>query len=288
MLGRKKGLYGKLKNKYRLVIQRDTTYEEVWFMRLSRLNVITVISSSIILVTLIVIGLIVYTPLKELIPGYPSGEMTRNIRLNALRLDSLDYQLYMKDEYIKNLAFIIRGEEPNDYDMSESEMPVSPSSIEDFHSKEDSILREEVEEQQRFSLSLFESDGKAKDLSDLFFFPPVKGMLSSKFDAGTKHYGIDIVPTDDQLVKATLEGTVVLADYTSETGYVIQVLHSNDLVSIYKHNRQLFKKSGDIVRAGEAIAMAGNTGELTTGPHLHFELWHKGKPINPEEYIIFN
>ena len=257
-------------------------------MRLSRLNVITVISSSILLVTAIVVGLIVYTPLKELIPGYPSGEMTRDIRLNALKLDSLEYQLYMKDNYINNLATIIRGEEPIDHDMSESEIPVSPSSIEDYHSKEDSILREEVEEQQRFSLSLFDDPGKAKDLSDLFFFPPVMGRLISNFDAGAKHYGVDVVPANDQLVKATLEGTVVLADYTSETGYVIQVLHSNDLISIYKHNRQLFKKTGDLVRAGEAVAMAGNTGEITTGPHLHFELWHKGKPINPEEYINFN
>ena len=288
MLGRKKNLYRKLRNKYRLVIQRDTTYEEVWFMRLSRLNVLTVISSSIIFVSIIVVVLIVYTPIKELIPGYPSGEMTRDIRLNALRLDSLEYQLFLKDQYIGTLMTIIRGEEPMDYDMSESEVPVSSHNIEDYHSREDSILREEVEEQQRFSLSLFDPYDKAKNLSELFFFAPVKGMIINRFDASVKHFGIDLVPTDDQWVKSTLDGTVVLADYTAETGYVIQVLHSNDLISIYKHNQELFKKSGDIVRAGEAIAIAGNSGELTTGPHLHFELWYKGKPINPEEYIIFN
>ena len=288
MAGGKKKFYQKLRNKYRLVIQRDATYEEGWFMRLSRLNVLTVISSAVLLVTVIVVTMIVYTPLKELIPGYPSGEMTRDIRLNALKLDSLEYQLYMKDQYIDNLATIIRGEEPKDYDMSESEIPVSPSNIEDFHSREDSILREELEEEQRYSLSLFETSEKAKNLSEMFFFAPVKGMISNRFDAGIKHYGIDLVPTDDQLVKATLDGTVVLADYTAETGYVIQLLHSNDLISIYKHNKELFKTTGDIVRAGEAIAVAGNSGEMTTGPHLHFELWYKGKPINPEGYINFN
>ena len=288
MAGRKKSLYGKLRNKYRLVIQRDTTYEEVWFMRLSRLNVLTVISSSILLVTIIVVALIVYTPLKELIPGYPSGEMTRNIRLNALKLDSLEYQLFMKDQYIDDIITIIRGEEPKGYDMSESEVSVSPQTFEDYHSREDSILREEVEEQQRYSLYLFDPSEKAKNLSELFLFAPVKGMITSRFDAGLKHYGIDLVPTDDRWVKATLDGTVVLADYTAQTGYVIQILHSNDLISIYKHNEELLKKAGDVVRAGEAIAVAGNSGEMTTGPHLHFELWHKGKPINPEEYIIFN
>ncbi len=256
-------------------------------MRLSRLNVLTVISSSILLVTIIVVALIVYTPIKELIPGYPSGEMTRDIRLNALKLDSLEYQLFLKDQFIGNISSIIRGEEPMDYDMSESEVLVSPHNIEDYHSREDSILREEVEEQQRYSLSLFDPVDKAKSLSELFFFAPVKGLIISKFNAELKHFGIDLVPTDDQWVKATLDGTVVLADYTAETGYVIQVLHSNDLISIYKHNQELVKKTGDFVRAGEAIAIAGNSGEITTGPHLHFELWYKGKPINPEEYIIF-
>lgn len=288
MAVKKRSFYLKLKNKYRLVIQRDTTYEEVWFMRLSRLNVLTVISSSILLVAILVIALIVYTPVKELIPGYPSGEMTRDIRLNALKLDSLEYQLFLKDQFIDNLATIIKGEEPSDYDMSESEIPFSPSTIQDYHSREDSILREEVEEQQRFSLTVFESVDKPKNLSELFFFPPVKGMISSQFEAASKHYGIDLVPADDQFVKATLDGTVVMADYTSATGFVIQILHSNDLVSIYKHNKQLLKKAGDIVRAGEVIAVVGNSGEITTGPHLHFELWYQGKPINPEDYILFN
>jgi murein DD-endopeptidase MepM/ murein hydrolase activator NlpD len=172
--------------------------------------------------------------------------------------------------------------------MSESEIPVSPSTIEDYHSKDDSILREEVERQQKYSLTLFEPSEKARNLSDLFFFPPAKGMVTAHFEAASKHYGVDLVPTGDLFVKSTLDGTVVLADYTSETGYVIQVLHSNELLSVYKHNKQLLKKAGDIVRAGEAIAVSGNSGEISTGPHLHFELWYKGKPINPEEYIIFN
>ena len=288
MAGKKRSFVRKLKSKYRLVIQRDTTYEEVWFMRLSRLNVLTVISSSVLLLAAIIVLLIIYTPVKELIPGYPSGEMTRNIRLNALKLDSLEYELQIKDQFIDNLTTIIRGDEPRDYDMSDSEIPVSTTTIEDYHSKEDSILREEVEEQQRFSLSLFEPANNAQNLSEIFFFPPVKGMVSSHFDADKKHFGVDLVPTDDQLVKATLDGTIMMADYTAETGYLIQVLHSNEIISVYKHNKQLLKKTGDVVRTGEAIAIAGDTGELSSGPHLHFELWYKGKPINPVEYIVFN
>ena len=172
--------------------------------------------------------------------------------------------------------------------MSESEVPVSPQNIQDYRSREESLLREEVEEQQKFSLSLFDLSEKPKNLSDLYFYAPVKGMITSRFDAGIKHYGIDLVPTDNLWVNAALDGTVLFADYTAETGYVIQILHSNELVSIYKHNQELLKKAGDIVRAGEVIAIAGNSGEMTTGPHLHFELWYKGKPINPEDYIIFN
>ncbi|MBT5424666.1 MAG: M23 family metallopeptidase [Bacteroidetes bacterium] len=287
-MGRKrKELYQKLRSKYRLVIMRDTTFEEVWFMRLSRLNVITVLSSALIIVAAIVISLMVYTPLREMIPGYPDAEMTRNIRLNALRLDSLEDQLSLKDQFIDNLMTIMKGEEPVSYDSNETEFPVSSQNIQDYRSREDSLLRVEVEEQQRYSLSLLTVNPDARRLSDLFFFPPVKGMVTGQFNARQRHFGVDIAASGDLLVKAVLDGTVLLANYTAETGFVIQIQHENDLISAYKHNKELLKRPGDIIRAGEAIAIVGNSGELTTGPHLHFELWHQGKPIDPLQFISF-
>lgn len=288
MTKKRKELYHKLRSKYRLVVMRDTTYEEVWFMRLSRLNVITVISSSVILISAIVVSLIVYTPLKEMIPGYPNAEMTRTIRLNALLLDSLEHQLWLKDQYLDDLALIMKGGVPVSYESSEVEAAVNSQNIQDSRSKEDSILRLEVEEQQRYNLSLLSTDPTSKNLSDLYFFPPIQGMVTGHFNAKTRHYGIDVASSGDPMVKVTLDGTVLMADYTAETGYVIQVQHENELITIYKHNKELFKRPGDFVKAGEAIAIVGNSGKITTGPHLHFELWHKGKAINPENFISFD
>jgi len=287
MAKKRQEFYYKLRSKYRLVIMRDSTFEEVWFMRLSRLNVITVISSSVILISAIVIALIVYTPLKVMIPGYPDAEMTKNIRLNAVRLDSLEYQLFLKDQYINNLAVIMQGGEPESFETSGTDSPVNTENIQDYRSKEDSLLRLEVEEQQRYNLSLLSTEPVVESLSDLYFFPPVRGMVTSHFNVHLRHYGVDVVAAGDLMVKAVLDGTVLMADYTAETGYVVQIQHDNDLISIYKHNRELFKRPGDFVKAGEAIAVVGNSGLLTTGAHLHFELWNNGKPIDPEKYVSF-
>jgi len=266
---------------------RDTTFEEVWFMRLSRLNVIAVLSTAIIVMTAVIIAFIVYTPLKEMIPGYPTAETTRDIRLNALRLDSLEHQLYLKDQYIENILTIMSGGIPESFESTDPAVQVNPQNIQDYRSKEDSMLRLEVEEQQRYNLSLFEANPEIRSLSDLFFFSPVQGMINGRFNPELKHYGVDVVVSGDPVVKSVLDGTVLLANYTAETGYLIQIQHENELISVYRHNKELLKKPGDLIRAGEAIAIVGNTGEITTGPHLHFELWHKGKPIDPIQFISF-
>lgn len=288
MAKKRKQIYEKLKSKYRLVVMRDTTFEEVWFMRLSRLNVITLIATSLFVVSAIVVSLVVYTPLKEWIPGYPDAEMTRNIRLNALRLDSLEYQLYLKDQFIETMHTIMNGGEPEDYETNPTELPISSENIQDVKSKEDSLLRVEVEEQQRYNLSLFETSQESKKLSDLYFFPPINGMITGHYNAKLKHYGVDVSVSGDRVVKATLDGTVLVADYTVETGHILVIQHENELISVYKHNEKLFKKAGEQVLAGQSIAVAGNSGNITTGPHLHFELWQNGTPVNPEDYINFD
>ena len=267
---------------------RDATFEEVWFMRLSKMNVITAMALAVVLFTIIMAAIIVYTPLKEWIPGYPSAEMTRNIRLNALKVDSLEYELFLKDQFIDNLVTIIGGGEPQDHSSVKAEVPVQASSIQDIRSPEDSLLRLQVETEQRYNVI---GNGKAiepRSLSQVYFFPPIKGLIFSHFDFAHGHYGVDVAATGGQNVKAVLDGTVTLADFTSSTGYTIQIQHDHNLISVYKHNRELFKRPGERVRAGEVIATVGNTGELTTGPHLHFELWLQGKPMNPEHYILFD
>ncbi|TSA30985.1 MAG: M23 family metallopeptidase [Porphyromonadaceae bacterium] len=284
---KKKKLVHKLKSKYRLVIMRETSFEEVWQMKLSRMNVINALAVSLTIYTVIVVMLVVYTPLKQLIPGYPKAEMTRNIRLNALRVDSLDYQMALKDQFIENLITIINGGQPKTHSTDEGAAKISTHEISDTRSSEDSLLRINVEKAQRFNVNPQNTSPENRNLNQLYFFPPVRGLLMAHFDFANGHYGVDIATASNQGIKAVLDGTVIFSDFTTETGFTIQIQHDNNLVSVYKHNKELFKKVGDRVKAGEVIATVGNTGELTTGPHLHFELWHLGKPLNPEHFIAF-
>ena len=283
----KKKLVHKLKSKYRLVIMRETSFEEVWQMKLSRMNVINALAGSIAIYTLIVVMLVVYTPLKQIIPGYPNAEMTRNIRMNALRLDSLDYQLTLKDQFIDNLITVVNGGQPKTHSGDEGAGKIATREIADRRSTDDSLLRISVEKAQRFNITPQNSGPDNRNLNQLYFFPPVRGLVMAHFDYANGHYGVDIATASNQGIKAILDGTVILSDYTTATGFTLQIQHDHNLVSVYKHNKELFKKVGDRVKAGEVIATVGNTGELTSGPHLHFELWHLGKPLNPEHFIAF-
>jgi murein DD-endopeptidase MepM/ murein hydrolase activator NlpD len=286
-MAEKKKLVHKLKSKYRLVIMRETSFEEVWQMKLSRMNVINALAVSLSIYTIIVVMLVIYTPLKQLVPGYPKAEMTRNIRMNALRLDSLDYQLTLKDQFIENLITIINGGEPKTHSSGENAEKISTRDISDNRSTDDSLLRIDVEKAQRFNVSPQNANPENRNLNQLYFFPPVRGLVMAHFDYANGHFGVDIATASNQGIKAVLDGTVILSDFTTETGFTIQIQHDHNLVSVYKHNKELFKKVGDRVKAGEVVATVGNTGELTTGPHLHFELWHLGKPLNPEHFIAF-
>jgi len=285
MAEKKKKLVHKLKSKYRLVIMRETSFEEVWQMKLSRMNVINAFAVSLSIYTIIVVMLVIYTPLKQLVPGYPKAEMTRNIRLNALRVDSLDYQMALKDQFIDNLITIINGGQPKTHSTDEGVSKITTRDISDQRSSSDSLLRMDVEKAQRFNVNPQNSSGENRNLNQLYFFPPVRGLVMAHFDYSNGHYGVDIATGSNQGIKAVLDGTVILSDFTTETGFTIQIQHDNNLVSVYKHNKELFKKVGDRVKAGEVIATVGNTGELTSGPHLHFELWHLGIPLNPEHFI---
>lgn len=276
----------KLKSKYRLNILNDQTFEEVWTMRLSRLNVISVFGSAAIFIVIFVIVLIAFTPIREFIPGYPNGNTRRNIVVNALRVDSLEKELKHWKGYYSNINKILNGGEPTSI-VSKPDSTVKYKEIRFTRSVEDSLLRLQIEENEMYNLSVFDNRKSKSSISNMLFFTPVKGVITSTFSLQQNHYGVDIVAAPNEAVVAVANGTVTLSTWTLETGYVIQIQHDDNLISVYKHNSQLLKKQGTRVKAGETIAIIGNSGELTTGPHLHFELWHNGNPIDPQKYIIF-
>ncbi|MFA9370926.1 MAG: M23 family metallopeptidase [Labilibaculum antarcticum] len=287
-LKEKKPLLEKLKNKYRLTISNEGTFDEVLSIRLSRLNVFTVTGLfSIVLIALVTL-LIAFTPLREYIPGYPDGEMRKNIENNAVLVDSLIMELDQKDRFFQGIRNVISG---NDFDNvleNPADSIVDPryKDLSFSTSSNDSVFRKEHEEDEKYNLSLG-SAAKPRDLLNTLFFPPMRGLISNHYDSKIEHFGTDIVGGMNARISSILDGTVIFSEWTLNTGYVIQIQHSNNLLSIYKHNSELLKKTGEHVKAGEAIALLGNSGELTSGPHLHFELWHNGRALNPEDYIKF-
>lgn len=282
--------FKRLRDKYRLVIVNDTTFEEKQSFVLSRLNVISFFSLIIIIVATLVLLSVIYTPLKNYIIGYSEIE-TRNTSIkNAEQIAFLENEIRIKDRYITGIQKVLRGEIGADSIESFIENTQSYDSLDFTISQEDSLLRAQVEAQEKYSLS-FSADnveGQIAELSDLFFFPPITGRITGSYDLGIKHMGVDIVAPEGTGIKSVLPGTVVFTGWTNEDGYVVQVQHDHNLLSVYKHNSALLKRVGDIVDAGTTVAIIGNTGELSEGPHLHFELWHTGKPLNPEDFIIFN
>ncbi len=292
MTGKKKKrkLLNKLTHKYRLVILNDSTFQELGYIRLSRLNIIAVTGTLLFFLVALTYITIAYTPLREIIPGYPDAEMRYAIVQNRVRLDSLELELRYRDQFFSNMHTIISGNEPENYLYTDtSGVKANYNDIQFTKSPQDSALRMELNYPGRLA-------GLSRDplltqpsvqLEKIYFFPPAKGLVTNSFNLMNNHFGTDIVAPPNEVVKATLDGTVIMASWTLETGYVMQIQHENNLISLYKHNAELLKNVGVRVRAGDAIAIVGNSGELTTGPHLHFELWHNGIPLNPEDFIVF-
>ena len=285
----------KLKNKYKLAIFNEQTYEEVVVLRLSRLNVFTVVGASAILLIVLVSLLIAFTGLREYIPGYPDANQRLLIVRNAQRVDSLLIEIETRNKFIDNMQNIIGGGVPedtadehlDDAPGASSEASGSAVDVEFKRSEEDSLFRALVEKEEKYNLSQRPENSSGTGLENTFFFTPLKGMVVNRFGDPRGHFGVDIVAGPGARVSAVMDGVVVFSGWTVETGYVIQLQHANNLLSTYKHNERLLKSVGEHVKAGEAIAHVGNSGELTTGPHLHFELWYNGVPLDPQEYISF-
>ncbi len=281
--------YQKLKNKYRLVIFNDETYEERVSFRLSRLNVFVFSGTLSIVLILLTTVIISFTPLREFIPGYMDPELPKRVYQLEIKADSLRQDAERKNLYIESIRNIISGNDYFDSGYVENKQLLNYDTIQLRNSRKDSLFRASYERQNRYSLYIYENDDEYNSLSssNLSFYTPLKGTITNTFNLAEKHYGIDIVSAKDETIQSILDGTVIISDWSIETGYVIGVQHRNNFVSIYKHNSALLKKVGANIRAGEPIAIVGETGELSTGPHLHFELWYKGTPVNPEDYIAF-
>jgi len=281
----------KLRNKYRLVFMNDETLEERFTFRLSRLNVFVALGTLTILLIFLTSILIAFTPLKEYIPGSTSVNMQKKLYELQIKTDSIEKNLAQKDRFIQNLKDIINGK-----DLTE-DVPLVKDTLTRYRnvqvrrSEEDSLLRTQVESQGKYQLykmgTMETANQKRLSIGRLLFFIPLKGIITNEFDASKQHYGLDIVAKENEAIKSVLNGTVIFTNWTLETGYVIAIQHPQNIVSIYKHNSAILKKVGDLVKAGEPIAIIGNTGELATGPHLHFELWSDGSPVNPKDYITF-
>ena len=280
----------KLRNKYRLIILNETTFEEKLSFRLSRLNVFIVTGILAILLIFLTSYIIAFTPLKEYIPGYQSITGQKELYKIQLRADSLDKEMHARDLVLKNIQNIIGGGSPRDtiVEKPSDSNATKYKNIKTAPSEDELALRSDFDKETRYNIN--PSNGKntsASSIRAINFFTPVKGTITSKFNVNDKHYGIDISASKDEPVKAALDGTVIFADFTPKTGYVIGIQHQLNYITFYKQNSLLLKSPGQFVRAGEPIAIVGNSGELSSGPHLHFELWHNGNPVNPLDYIDF-
>ncbi len=273
----------KLTFKYRLVVLNEDTFEERFSFKLNRLNVFVLTGISAILLVGITAVLIAFTPLREYIPGYSSSKLKKQATDLVFKVDSLEQELAVNDIYIDNIREVLTGK-IKDVNVNKDSI-MEQLRIEDTDlspSAEDSIFRQEVEREDRFSV--FE---KATKKADLVFFTPVKGQITDVYDPKEKHFAVDVAVTQNTPVKAAADGTVIFTGFTAETGFVMILEHAKNFITVYKHNAALHKEQGDLVKSGEVIADAGSTGTLTTGPHLHFELWNDGYPVNPLNYIDF-
>lgn len=275
----------KLLNKYRLVILNEDTFEERISFKLNRLNVFVLVTITSIVLVAGTTVLIAFTPLREYIPGYSSSSLNKKATKLVTTADSLEVAINLNQQYYASIKKVLTGDVKTvefDRDSALEAQKLNNEKIDLTPSEEDIKLRKEVDQEDKYSLF-----DKEKSSVDFSLFPPVKGSITSKYDTSKKHYAVDIAVTKDAPIKAAADGTVIFAEWTTETGYVMILEHGNNVLTVYKHNASLTKEQGELVKAGEVIATAGSTGEFTTGPHLHFELWRDGYSMNPSQFIDF-
>lgn len=271
---------------FRLSLIDDRSHKQLFTIHFTRTTFFVMIISIIVMLSAIVFSITAFTPVRTFIPGYPDAHTKRAAIQNAIKIDSLESVIYRWELYSENIKRVVEGKEPLKIDSLINNVQTTKASSEEVAAlqKQDSLLREEVKKEEQFDIS----DRGKRDLpiEGVHFFTPLKGVVSQGYDAAVHPY-IDITAPSGSVVKATLDGTIVFAGWSDDSGYTIQIQHEGDIISIYKHNEKLLKKAGEKVTAGSPIALVGNSGSLTTGDHLHFELWHKGETVDPTRYINF-
>ena len=282
----KERILEKLLHRYRLVILNDETFEERISFNINKLNIALVVAVVSLLLVALTSVLIAFTPLREYVPGYTTAAVKNKATDLVYEVDSLETELEQTKRYFESVQNVLLGKVSASEIKRDSLITQDTSKLKDLDlapSEADSLLRKEVEEKDKYNLL-----PEAVSNTDFTLFAPTRGTISRNFQAKKKHYGIDINAKEGSPIKAVRDGTVIFSEWTVETGNVIILEHQYNLISVYKHNKNLLKKQGDLVKSGEVIARLGNTGELSDGAHLHFELWSDGYPVNPEDYINFN
>ena len=277
-----KSFWHRIRFKYKLSLINEGTLEEVWSFRLSKLSAFVTLALFACFLIAVTALIIITTPIRNYLPGYLDVEVRKEIVENALRADSLERMVAIHELYLSNVAGILSGTLPLDSIRQIDSLATNDENYEIPRSPSEEAFVKEFAEEEKYNLTVL-ADPEKVPTDGVFFYKPVNGTVSAHYEAAIRHYGVDLVAKERESVLATLDGTVVYAGFDSNQGNVIQLQHKNGFISVYKHNALLLKEVGDIVQAGEAIALVGNTGKLSTGPHLHFELWYKGNPVNPEE-----
>lgn len=270
---------------YRISVTDNETHKHIWSRRFTKTSFFVTAVSITVIICGLNFCLIAFTPIRTFIPGYPDARSKRAAIQNAIKVDSLERVIYRWELYSENLKRAVEGKAPIKIDSIIKASTNADQEVPDAATmqKQDSILRERVKEEEQFEISA--RARRDLPIEGLHFFTPLKGVVSQGYD--TVHPYVDITAAEGSVVKATLDGTVIFAGWSEDAGNTIQIQHSDDIVSIYKHNEKLLKKVGEKVKAGTPIALVGNSGDTSTGAHLHFELWHKGETVDPSKYIKF-
>jgi murein DD-endopeptidase MepM/ murein hydrolase activator NlpD len=279
---------------YRLVILNNETFEEVGSYRLSLMNLYVLISGLLVGFTILVVALIVFTPLKRYIPGYGGIGTQRDAFELMIRVDSLEKALAAQEIYNKDFRKMLTNNIETMENVPKGAVPAAKDSNYDTDPTEaEQVIRSgggpdfNPDDKSSQGGKAILISNRNERLESMYLIAPISGNISAPFSFDKKHYGIDLLSPKNTPIKACADGFVISSDWTLETGNTIAIQHSNNVVSFYKHNSSLLKRVGDKVKAGEAIAIIGNTGEQSSGPHLHFELWQDGHPVNPIEYMRF-
>lgn len=280
----RKAFWHNIKFKYKLTIINENTLEEVVGIHVSKLNGLSVLLFACTIIFIVAASIIAFTPLRNYLPGYMNSEVREMVVSNALRADSLRLALERQNRYIMNIQDIFSGKIQVDTVQSIDSLTNIRAEQLMERTKEEEEFRQQYEQKERYNLR--EIDNK-NAVSGLIFFKPVNGVMEVNFDPDKKHYGIDILTKQNENIVSVLDGTVVMATYTVNDGYVIQVQHSQNFISIYKNCGSLMKGPGDKVKGGDVIALVGKGNDTQKGPFLHFELWRRGTPINPGNYVVF-